>query len=538
MNLLLFNASGLHNVLLSGVSLGVFIPVLVIALLAGVIGGFFLRVKLHEKSLKETSDKIEKMLEDASKEAEQLKKDKIIETKQETYKLMSECNNDIKERKAAIKAQEDKLQQRENSLDNRSNNLDKREENLDRKEQSIDDRKSALEEKHIKLDAIIKGQEDKLYEISQYSLEEARSLILSKTEEEMKSEIAQYIRDEEDKARETAEKKSKEILASAIQKYAQEVTNERTVSVVQLPSDEMKGRIIGREGRNIRTIESLTGVDLIVDDTPESIVLSCFDPIRREVARRAIAYLVEDGRIHPARIEEMVERSRAEVNQFIRECGDKAIFEVGVGKIHPDLVKILGRLQFRTSYGQNVLQHSIEVAFFAGKMAAELGEDETLAKRAGLLHDIGKAIDHEVEGSHVELGASLAKKYKENPVVINAIESHHGDVPADNIISCLVQAADALSAARPGARSESLENYINRLESLEGIANNVKGVDNSYAIQAGREIRILVKPDEVSDDDITLIARDVKNQIEENLTYPGTIKVTVVREKRVQEIAK
>ncbi len=538
MNLLLFIASSLHNVLLADVSLGVFIPVLVIALIAGIGGGFFLRVKIYEKSIKETNEKIEKMLDDASKEAEQLKKDKIIETKQETYKLMSECNNDIKERKSAIKAQEDKLQQRENSLDNRSNNLDKREENLDRKEQSIDDRKAALEEKHNKLDAIIKGQEDKLYEISQYSLEEARSVILNKTEEEMKSEIAQYIRDEEDKAREIAEKKSKDILAAAIQKYAQDVTNERTVSVVQLPSDEMKGRIIGREGRNIRTIESLTGVDLIVDDTPESIVLSCFDPVRREVARRAISYLVEDGRIHPARIEEMVERSRAEVNQFIRECGDKAIFEVGVGKMHPDLVKILGRLQFRTSYGQNVLQHSIEVAFFAGKMAAELGEDETLAKRAGLLHDIGKAIDHEVEGSHVELGASLAKKYKENPVVINAIESHHGDVPADNVISCLVQAADALSAARPGARSESLENYINRLESLEGIANNVKGVDNSYAIQAGREIRILVKPDEVSDDDITLIARDVKNQIEENLTYPGTIKVTVVREKRVQEIAK
>ncbi len=522
----------------SGISPIWLIVGIVLALAAGLAVGLFVRKIYQEKSFKATDEECKKRKEEAEKEAEQIKKDKIIEAKQETYKLMSECNNDIKERKAVMKSQEDKLMARENSLDNRSLNLDKREENLDRKEQSLDDRKSALEEKHLKLDATIKEQETKLFEIAQLSLEEAKEIVMKKTEEEMRDEVASYIRDEEEHAKETAEKKAKEILSAAIQKYAQDVTNERTVSVVSLPNDEMKGRIIGREGRNIRTIESLTGVDLIVDDTPESIVLSCFDPIRREVARRAIGYLVEDGRIHPARIEEMVERSRAEVNQFIRECGDKAIFEVGVGKMHPDLLKILGRLYYRTSYGQNVLQHSIEVAFFAGKMAAELGEDEILAKRAGLLHDIGKAIDHEVEGSHVELGVSLAKKYKENPIVINAIESHHGDVKPESVIACLVQAADALSAARPGARSESLENYINRLESLETIANNVRGVDNSYAIQAGREIRILVKPEEISDDDITLIARDVKNQIEDNLTYPGTIKVTVIREKRAQEIAK
>ncbi len=510
----------------------------IIALGGGLLLGFFIRVWSHEKTLKDTEESIKNMIDTAQKEAEQIKKDKIIETKQETYKLMSECNNDIKERKAQMKSLEDKLQARENSLDNRSNNLDKREENLDRKEQSLDDRKTALEEKHNKLDALVKSEEEKLFEISQYSFEEARKVILDKVEDDMRDEIASYIREEEEKAKDEAEKKAKNIICGAIQKYAQDVTNERTVSVVGLPNDEMKGRIIGREGRNIRTIESLTGVDLIVDDNPESIVLSCFDPIRREVARRAISYLVEDGRIHPARIEEMVERSRAEVNQFLRECGDKAIFEVGVGKMHPDLLKILGRLYYRTSYGQNVLQHSIEVAFFAGKMAAELGEDETLAKRAGLLHDIGKAIDHEVEGSHVELGVGLLKKYKENPVVINACESHHGDAKPESIIACLVQAADALSAARPGARSESLENYINRLESLEAIANETKGVEQSYAIQAGREIRIMVKPDEISDDEVTLVARNVKREIEDNLTYPGTIKVTVIREKRAQEIAK
>ena len=528
----------LINLLASNLTALWIILAAVLSLAIGIAGGFFLRVKIHEKSLKESRLAIEKHQKEAEEEIENFKKNRKEETEKEVARLKSNCDQEIKERREEMKRQENKIQNREVSLDQRSLNLDRREENLDRKEQSIDDRKAALEDKHAKLDITISEQERKLQEIAELTIDEAKKIVMDRTSEMMEEEVAKIVREETEKAQDTARDQVKVILANAMQKYAQDVTCERTVSVVSLPNDDMKGRIIGREGRNIRTIESLTGVDLIVDDTPESIVLSCFDPIRREIAKRAIEYLVEDGRIHPGKIEEMVERSKSEVNQYIRECGDKAIFEVGVGRMHPDLVKILGRLKFRTSYGQNVLDHSMEVAFFAGKLAAELGEDEVLAKRAGLLHDIGKAIDHEVEGSHVELGAQLARKYKEHPVVVNAIESHHGDVAADNVISVLVAAADALSAARPGARSESLENYINRLEALEAIANDVKGVDQSFAIQAGREIRIAVKPEEVSDAQISVIAKDVKQKIEDNLTYPGTIKVTVIREKRVQEIAK
>ena len=377
-----------------------------------------------------------------------------------------------------------------------------------------------------------------MIEISNVSVEDAKEMIMSKVREDMSNEIALYIRDEEEKAKMDVESRAKNMLALAIQKYASDTTSEKTVSVVGLPSDEMKGRIIGREGRNIRTIEALTGVDLIVDDTPEAVVLSGFDPVRREIARKALETLVSDGRIHPGRIEEIVERSRLEVESFMREKGEEAVFTANVGRVHPDLVKLLGRLYYRTSFGQNVLSHSIETAFLAAKLAAEIGENEVLARRAGLLHDIGKAVDHEVEGSHVEIGASLARKYHEPKEVIDAIESHHGDKEAESIIAVLVAAADALSAARPGARSESLENYIKRLEQLEQISNNVKGVASTYAIQAGREIRVIVKPDEVDDLSTFKVAREIKEEIEKNLSYPGTIKVTVVRETRAVDIAK
>jgi ribonuclease Y len=511
---------------------------LFLGLLIGVVIGYVFRVKQREGSLRKTEEECKNLVENAKKEGDKAKKEMVLEAKQEIFSLRKEAEKEIKTRKSEAIELENKLNQRENQINNRVSNLDKREELLNSKENKLDEKKNEIEELKSKIDDVLKKQEAKLIEISNVSVEDAKEMIMSKVREDMSNEIALYIRDEEEKAKSDVEARAKNMLALAIQKYASDTTSEKTVSVVGLPSDEMKGRIIGREGRNIRTIEALTGVDLIVDDTPEAVVLSGFDPVRREIARKALETLVSDGRIHPGRIEEIVERSRLEVESFIREKGEEAVFTANIGRVHPDLVKLLGRLYYRTSFGQNVLNHSIETAFLAAKLAAEIGENEVLARRAGLLHDIGKAVDHEVEGSHVEIGANLAKKYHEPKEVIDAIESHHGDKDPESIIAVLVAAADALSAARPGARSESLENYIKRLEQLEQISNNVKGVASTYAIQAGREIRVIVKPDEVDDLSTFKVAREIKEEIEKNLSYPGTIKVTVVRETRAVDIAK
>ncbi len=409
---------------------------------------------------------------------------------------------------------------------------------LNAKENRIDEKKAELEQQNIKVEAVLKQQEAKLVEISALTRDEARKIIMDSVRESMKIEIATYIKEEEEKAKLEVKSKAKNVLALAIQKYAGETAGEATVSTVSLPVEEMKGRIIGREGRNIRTLESLTGVDLIIDDTPEAVVLSGYDPVRREIAKRSLEILVSDGRIHPARIEEVVERCRGEVEMAIREKGEEAVFKAGIGKIHPDLIRLIGRLHFRTSFGQNVLKHSLETAMLAGKLASEIGENEVIARRAGLLHDIGKAVDHEIEGSHVEIGVELANKYHEPKEVVDAIASHHEDVAPKSIIAVLVAAADALSSARPGARSDSLENYTKRLENLEAISNAVKGVQTSFAVQAGREVRVIVNPEEIDDLSTVTIARQIKEQIENELSYPGTIKVTVIRETRAVDIAK
>ncbi|VEU80682.1 ribonuclease Y [Haploplasma axanthum] len=509
-----------------------------LALLIGLLIGYFVRVAQHEKSLKKSREMVEQIVEEGKKEAERHKREAVIEAKQEIFTLRKELDDDIKERRRLVVSQEEKLDLRETSLDRRSQYLDKREEQIGNKEIKIEERREELEQLNSKVEDVLREQETKLTEIANLSTDEAKAIIFDRVKDEVADEMANYIHEAEEEAKLTVDAKAKNLLTLAMQKYASDTTTERTVSVVTIPNDEMKGRIIGREGRNIRTLEALTGVDLIIDDTPEAVVLSGFDPIRREIAKRALETLVSDGRIHPGRIEEVVEKARAEVDIFIRECGENAVFEAQIGRIHPDLIKLLGRLNFRTSYGQNVLKHSIETAFLTGKLAAEIGENEMLARRAGLLHDIGKAVDHEVEGSHVEIGVNLAKRYKEPKEVIDAIASHHGDVEAETVIAVLVAAADALSAARPGSRSESVEAYMKRLEQLEEISNNVPGVDKSYAIQAGREVRVIVKSDEVDDLQTYKVAREIKEKIEENMSYPGTIKVTVIRETRATDVAK
>ncbi|MCA1062446.1 ribonuclease Y (plasmid) [Cytobacillus spongiae] len=511
---------------------------ILLGLIVGVVVGYLIRKSIAEAKIAGAKGSAEQILEDARREADALKKEALLEAKDENHKLRTEMENELRERRNELQKQENRLMQKEENLDRKDETLDKREALLERKEGTLNERQQHIEEMESKVDEMVRSQQTELERISSLTRDEAKGIILDRVENELSHDIAIMVREHETRAKEDADKKAKEVLSLAIQRCAAEHVAETTVSVVNLPNDEMKGRIIGREGRNIRTLETLTGIDLIIDDTPEAVILSGFDPIRRETARIALEKLVQDGRIHPARIEEMVDKSRREVDEYIREIGEQTTFEVGVHGLHPDLIKILGRLKYRTSYGQNVLKHSMEVAYLSGLLAAELGEDERLAKRAGLLHDIGKAIDHEVEGSHVEIGVELATKYKEHPVVINSIASHHGDTEPTSIIAVLVAAADALSAARPGARSETLENYIRRLEKLEEISESYEGVEKSFAIQAGREVRIMVRPEAIDDLESHRLARDIRKRIEDELDYPGHIKVTVIRETRAVEYAK
>ncbi|MED4311460.1 ribonuclease Y [Heyndrickxia coagulans] len=511
---------------------------LLLVLIVGVVVGYFIRRSIYEAKIAGAKNTADQIVDEAKREADRLKKEALLEAKDENHKLRTDMERELRERRNELQRQENRLLQKEENLDRKDESLDKRESMLEQKEDSLNLRQQHIEEMESKLEEMVNEQESELERISGLNREQAKAIIIEKLENELSHDIAVKVKEAETRAKEEADKKAKSILSLAIQRCAAEHVAETTVSVVNLPNDEMKGRIIGREGRNIRTLETLTGIDLIIDDTPEAVILSGFDPVRRETARIALEKLVQDGRIHPARIEEMVEKARREVDEHIREVGEQTTFEVGVHGLHPDLIKILGRLKFRTSYGQNVLKHSIEVAFLSGLLAAELGEDEILARRAGLLHDIGKAVDHEVEGSHVQIGVELATKYKEHPVVINSIASHHGDTEPTSIIAVLVAAADALSAARPGARSETLEHYIRRLEKLEEIAESYEGVEKSFAIQAGREVRIMVKPEQIDDLEAHRLARDIRKKIENELDYPGHIKVTVIRETRAVEYAK
>lgn len=507
-------------------------------ILIGLILGIFLIILLSYIRRTKTTNKIKEMLEKARKEAEKIKREGILEQKEETHRLKLEFDKELKEKKVDLKETEDRLLQREKNMDKRDELYQKRETLLDEKEERLNNKFDEIQDEKSKVEELKNEQLKLLQEIANFSKEEAKELLMDEVKQNMSKEVATYIKEQEQEAKMLADKNAKNLIVTAMQRYAADIANEQTITVVNLPNDDMKGRIIGREGRNIRTIEAITGVDLIIDDTPEAVVISSFDPLRREIARLTLETLIKDGRIHPTRIEEIYDKTSKDLKQKMMEYGNDALFELGITKMDSELVELVGKLHFRTSYGQNALTHSIEVAELAGVLAGEFDEDVNLAKRAGLLHDIGKAIDHDLEGSHVELGSQIAKKYHENEVVINAIESHHGDTESTSIISSIVAIADSLSASRPGARNDSLENYIQRLSQLEAVGNEIEGVEKSFAVQAGRELRVIVKPEEVDDLKAHTIAREIKEKVETTLKYPGTIKITVVRETRAQEEAK
>ncbi|MCR4674827.1 MAG: ribonuclease Y, partial [Lachnospiraceae bacterium] len=508
-----------------GIVITVIITAIVTAILTAVIFSAYQK-NVSEKKIGSAEEKAREIIDEAVKTAETKKKEILLEAKEDSIRTKNDLDKEIRERRAEVQKSEHRIQQKEE-------NIDRKLENAERKEQSLASREKQLEKERAEVAKLNQQRVQELERISGLTSEQAKEFLLQTVEEDVKIDAAKLVKESLAQAKDEANKKAKDIVVNAIQKCSADHVAESTISVVQLPSDEMKGRIIGREGRNIRTLETMTGVELIIDDTPEAVVLSAFDPVRREIARIALEKLIVDGRIHPARIEEMVEKAKKEVDQTIREEGEAATLDVGVHGIHPELIKLLGRMKYRTSYGQNALKHSIEVAHLCGLLAAEVGEDVRLAKRAGLLHDIGKSIDKEQEGSHIQLGVDLCKKYKESPLIINAVAAHHGDCEAESLIALLVQAADTISAARPGARRETLDAYTNRIQQLEEITNDFKGVEKSFAIQAGREVRVMVVPDQISDADMVLLARDISKRIEEELQYPGQIKVNVIRESRV-----
>ncbi|MBQ6537773.1 MAG: ribonuclease Y [Eubacterium sp.] len=522
---------GTLTVLLNVIAAVVFVILLVITFLVARKGGMNYQAKLNDAKIGNAEEKAREIIDEALKTAENKKREALLEAKEENLKAKNDLDKEIKERRTEIQDYEKRVLGKEETLDRKTEQLEKRDRSLSQREKNFEKEKERVEE-------LRQSHMRELEKISGLTSEQAKEYLLKQVEEDVKHETAVMIKEMERQAKEEADKKAKEYIVSAIQRCAADHVSETTISVVPLPGDDMKGRIIGREGRNIRTLENLTGIDLIIDDTPEAVILSGFDPVKREVARIALEKLILDGRIHPARIEEMVDKAKKEVETIIREEGEAATLEVGVHGIHPELVRLLGRMKYRTSFGQNALKHSIEVAHLCGLLASEVGADVRTAKRAGLLHDIGKSVDQEMEGTHVQIGADLCRKYKETPLIVNAVEAHHGDVEAESMIAVLVQAADAISAARPGARRETMETYTNRLKQLEEVANSFKGVEKSFAIQAGREVRVIVEPDQISDDEMVILGRDMAKRIEDELQYPGTIKVNIIRESRVIDYAK